>query len=438
MQTKNIDVNYKNKKRYKTAKLPIRQPMFFTWLIWMLSFFALLGKKKRIEKIDMEGLKPPYMILSNHMCFLDFELAALATYPHRINNVVNIDGYLHRAWLMEWIGCIATRKFTSDFHLVKSIRTSLARGDVLCMYPEARYSPCGITSYIPDSVGALVKRNGAPVVAIVHHGNYLHAPFWNFRKKRKVPFYTTVKKILTPEQIKDMSIEEINTVLQRELTYDEYAYQKESGILIKEKFRAEGLHKILYRCPHCNTEFKMGSEGADIFCTECGKRWNMKEDGSLQAYEGATEFSHIPDWFNWEREQVEAEIERGEYSYSDEVDVFSQPRCNGFVKLGKGKIRHNAEEGFVLEGEHNGEAYRIQRAPLQINSLHVEYDYFRIRRADCFDISTENDSFYCYPAKENIVTKLAFATEIIYLKKAEEKRHVCASRCESVCPCDSK
>lgn len=45
-----IKVNYKNQKRYKTAKYPIRQPLFLTWLIWVLSNFALMGKKKKIEK----------------------------------------------------------------------------------------------------------------------------------------------------------------------------------------------------------------------------------------------------------------------------------------------------------------------------------------------------------------------------------------------------
>ena len=61
----NIDVNYKNKKRYKTAKYPIRQPKFFTYLIWVLSKMLLIGKKYKTEKINMEGIKPPYMVLSN-------------------------------------------------------------------------------------------------------------------------------------------------------------------------------------------------------------------------------------------------------------------------------------------------------------------------------------------------------------------------------------
>ena len=49
MSTQNIDVNYKNKKRYNTARYPIRQPIFIVWLIWILSKIALLGKKYNNE-----------------------------------------------------------------------------------------------------------------------------------------------------------------------------------------------------------------------------------------------------------------------------------------------------------------------------------------------------------------------------------------------------
>lgn len=416
----NIDVNYKNPKRYKTAKYPIRQPLFFTWLIWILCKIDLLNKDYKIEKINMDGLKPPYIVLSNHMYFIDFKIAAMITGLNRVNNVVSIDGYYRRPWLMELIGAICTRKYTMDLYLLKSIKKVLSRGDILCMYPEARYSPCGITSFIPDSVGMLVKRHKVPVVAIVHHGNHLYSPFWNFRKKRKVPFYTTAEQILTSEDIEKMSVEEINAKIREALTYDEYRFQKENGIKVTENFRAEGLHKVLYQCPHCMTESKMASSGTEIFCRECGKRWNMNEDGTLTALEGETEFSHIPDWFLWEREQVKGQIERGEYRFEDEVEVYSFPRCWRFIPLGRARVSHATEKGFVLEGEYRGEKYCINREPLRMNSLHVEYDYCYIKPFDCFDISTENDSFYCYPTKENIITKLAFATEIIYEKHMEK------------------
>ena len=70
-------------------------------------------------------------------------------------------------------------------------------GDILCMYPEARYSPIGTTAILPDSLGKLVKQQGVPVVVLLHHGNYLHTPFWNYRKPRKVPLYSTMTQVLS-------------------------------------------------------------------------------------------------------------------------------------------------------------------------------------------------------------------------------------------------
>ena len=419
-----IEVNYKNKKRYNNKWYPWHQTAFWRGVIWTLSKIALLGKEYTIEKNGMEDVKPPYMMLSNHMHFIDFELAAMGTGNHPVNNVVSIDGYVYRFFLLEWIGSIGTRKFTMDLHLVKAIRKVLQRGDVLSMYPEARYTPCGTLAFLPESLGKLIKMNKVPVVAVVHHGNHLYAPFWNFRNKRKVPMRTVFTKILTPEQIESMSVAEINETVKNALQYDEYRYQKDNGILIKEPFRAEGLHKVLYQCPHCGEEFQMDSKGAHIFCKACGKRWFWREDGYLEAEEGETEFDHIPDWFAWERQQVQQQIERGEYSFCDEVEVYALPRIYRFLPLGKAKLIHDPEKGFVLEGHYRGEDYYIQRLPAQTNSLHVEYDYVYTKKRDCVDISTENDSFYCVPTQENVITKLGFATEILYERSKTKRKEI--------------
>lgn len=410
-----MEVNYKNVKKYDIGKKPIRQPIYLTWLIWFLSFIMTPFIKKKLEKVNMEGLKPPYLMLSNHMSFVDFELTALATYPQRVNNVVNYDGYYKRAWLMEWIGSICTRKFISDFRLVKNINLCLKRGDVVCLYPEARYSPNGSISPLPDSLGKLVKMNKVPVVSIVHRGNHLLSPFWNFRKKRKVPLHTTFTQILTKEDVENKSVEEINDIIRNSLVYDEYKYQKENNILIKNKDRAENLHKILYKCPHCKDEHSMDSKGTTLFCTKCNHTWNLNENGTLTCLNDETIFESITDWFNWERQEVREEILKGEYSYEDEVEVHSLPKPSKFYHLGKGTIRHNKEEGWVLEGNFRGQDYRIIRTPVQMEALHVEYDYFRIKRDDCFVINTEDDSFFIYPTKKNIITKLAFATEEMFL-----------------------
>ena len=158
----------------------------------------------------------------------------------------------------------------------------------------------------------------------------------------------------------------------------------------------------------------MATKGAEIFCNHCGKRWVLQENGQLCALEGETEFTHIPDWFEWQREQVRQEILRGEYRYEDEVDIYSFPRCWRFIPLGRAKVCHDFENGFTISGRYRGQDYHIHRPAKAMNSLHVEYDFHRYRKENCFDVSTETASFYCYPTNPDIITKLAFATEEIY------------------------
>lgn len=416
-----MEVNYKKKKYYNTAKYPIRQPLIMTFLLWLVSKIILMfGVKYKIEKKNMEGLKGPYILLSNHHYFIDFEICAIATFPRRVNNVATVDGYYRRPWLMELLGCICKRKFTTDLHLIKSIKKVLARGDVLCMYPEARYTPIGTTAILPDSLGKLVKSCKVPVVVLLHHGNYLRTPFWNYRKVRNVPLYTTMEQILTAEQVASMTADEINTAIRNAMQYDEYKWQKEQNLRITEPFRAEGLHKVLYQCPHCLTESHMASEGSKLFCKKCGKAWNMTELGELVAENGETEFSHIPDWFEWERSQVRAEIENGTYRFEDSVDVYSLPRCMKFEHLGDATLIHTIDGGFTVKGKYNGEEYEINRTPESMYGVHVEYDYCYIKPFDCIDISTDKDSLYCYPTKTDVITKLSFATEEIYRLRMKE------------------
>ena len=168
----------------------------------------------------------------------------------------------------------------------------------------------------------------------------------------------------------------------------------------------------------------MESRGARLRCTACGKEWEMDELGVLRALEGETEFACPPDWFEWERRQVRAQLEAGTYHFEDEAEVFSLPNAWRFQKLGKARLIHDMEDGFIVEGTYNGSPYRIHRPPLGMYGLHIEYDYCYIRPDDCVDISTGNDSLYCYPTRQNVVTKLSFATEELYKIKRAAREQV--------------
>ena len=415
-------INYdKSVKFHKMDKKPKRQFWFFTWLINTLSKI-LMFRKVKIEKINMEGLKGPYVILSNHHAFTDFEVNSLATFPRRVNNIATLEGHYRRAFLLELCGCIPKRKFTTDPHLITDCEIVLNEyKSILSIYPEARYSPIGTRAIIPDAYGALLKKLGKPVVALVHRGNYLRSPAWGWRKKRKVKTYSTMKQILTSDDIEAMSAEEIVDVVRRELEYNEYTYQKENNIVIDEPHRAEGLHHVLYKCPVCLKE-NMVSSGSLLKCPDCGKEWEMTVLGELTAKDGNTEFPHIPDWFEWEREQVRREIDSGEYSFEDSCDVYSLPNTKRFIPLGKSTLKHMPKSGFTIEGHYNGEDFKISRPVAGMYGVHIEFDYCYIRPDPCVQISTSNDTFVCFPTKKNVVMKLLFATEELYKVEMAERQ----------------
>lgn len=381
-------------------------------LIWLLCAPALISHKNRLNKIGMEGIKPPYLLLCNHNAFMDFKVATKATFPHRVNYVVAIDGYLKREWLLRFIGCVCKRKFTRDVTLVKQLKSVTTRGDIAAIYPEARYSLCGTTAVLPDSLGKLAKYLKVPVVTLVCHGHHINSPFWNLHDRKVKGTQATMKCLLTKEELEKASVEDINRRIREELVYDDYSWQKENDVHVTYQGRAEGLHKVLYQCPHCNTEYEMTSHGTILECKHCGKKWEYEELGSLRALEGETEFSHIPDWYEWERSNVRREVEDGTYHFecTTHVDILPKDR---YIPIGKAHLVHDMN-GFTLTGSHDGESYEVKWPSSELYSCHIEYEYLG-KYGDCVDLNTITDTFYIYLEDCKFsVTKFALATEELY------------------------
>lgn len=404
--------------------VPKKQSGFYKGVVYNISRFILkfiVRGGASLEKINVDDLKPPYILLCNHTQFVDFFTSFKAVHPYKFNNIATLDGFVGFEKVMTELGCACHRKYTTDISLIRACHKILHDyGDILCMYPEARYSNVGTTAIIPDVVGKLVKKNKVPVVVLLNHGHYLNAPFWDFRQYRKVPFHSTMKQILTAEQIENMTADEINKVIREELYYDDYKWQKENNIKITEDFRADGLNKILYKCPHCLSEGKTVGKGIYLTCEDCGKKWELTELGEMKAVDGETEFSHIPYWYEWERECVRQEILDGTYHFEDDVHVHSLPGVK-FVDIGKAHVTHDLENGFVVEGHYNGNDYRIQRQTKTLYTLHNEFLFKKLGKLDCFDVSVKDDSFYCIPSKKDVVTKLMLATEEMYKIVSDKK-----------------
>ena len=405
-------------KRFDFDMKPKKERIFLTPLAFLLSFPAVWKRHLKVNKVDMEGLKPPYILLCTHHAFQDFKVTTAAIFPHRANYIVAIDGFIGREWLLRNVGGIAKRKFTNDTKLVKQIKYSLENlKNIVAIYPEARYSLVGTTAILPDSLGKIIKLFKHPVVVLNMHGNYLSQPVWNL-KPRKLNIAADMTQIIKKDEIEQLSLDEINDRIQKAFVYDEYKWQFDNKVVIDEPFRAENLHKVLYQCPSCLTEHEMDSKGSKIWCNHCHKTYEMDVYGKLHATEGETEFSHIPDWYEFERSQVRKLIEEGSYQFEDDVIIDSLPNAKGYIRLGDGHLKHDVN-GFVLTGTDFDQPLHLIKEPLSLYSLHIEYDYFG--KGDCIDLSTLDDTYYIYPKnRKNVVTKLHFAVEELFKIEKEK------------------
>ena len=52
---------------------------------------------------------------------------------------------------------------------------------------------------------------------------------------------------------------------------------------------------------NCKKEFSMNSENSKLWCEHCKKEWEMDYYGQLHCLNGEETFTHVPDWYNWQR-----------------------------------------------------------------------------------------------------------------------------------------
>ncbi|OGO88156.1 MAG: hypothetical protein A2Y15_00310 [Clostridiales bacterium GWF2_36_10] len=407
-------------KRFNMIKPPTRQRSFLMPIGWLACFPAKWLHRYTITKVNMEGLKPPYLLLCNHNAFLDLMITTTAIFPHRANYIAAIDGFIGREWLLRQAGCICKRKFTSDVQLLYQLRRVVKNKDIAVIFPEARYSLCGTTSDLPDALFGITSYLNVPVVTLIMHGHHVNSPFWNTGGRGAKPLEATMTQIITAEEAALISNEEVAKRIKEKFVYDDFAWQRDNHIKIKYKNRAKRLHRILYKCPNCNTEYKTESFKNIIRCKACGKNWIMSEYGELSASSGDTEFTHIPDWYEWQRDKVKEEIKEGRYSFSSKVIVRSLPNARGHINLGEGLLTHNSN-GFKLVGNYQGEHYEIKFPVKSMYACHIEYNYLG-KYGDCVDLNTLTDTYYCYPQTDEFsVTKLALATEELFKLYREEQ-----------------
>lgn len=370
------------------------------------------------ERMELVG-DQPCLILMNHSSFTDMKLAYGIFYPKKLGIVTSVDamtGILGK--LMRLLGCTPTHKYITDLTLFKDMEYMLKtnKSSVL-MYPEAGYSFDGCATALPRKMGVLLKRLGVPVVTVITEGAFHRDPLYNMLQIRDVKVGAHVKCIATAEEVKAKSVDELDALIAEAFSFDNFAWQRDNKVSIDEPFRADGLHRILYKCPHCGAENQMEGKGIHLTCHACNTQWTMDEYGQLSAKDADPVYPHIPDWYRWQRDCVRKELEEGTYLLDTDVDIAVQVNLDGVCMIGEGHLTHDLN-GFRLTGGDGKLDY--SQSPVHSHTLYSDYYWYEI--GDVIGIGDNEFSYFCFPKKNVSVTKARLATEELYKMKKQRNR----------------
>lgn len=210
-------------------------------------------------------------------------------------------------------------KGTNAASTVKEILRTLRGGENVCMFAEGGRSWNGVTAPVLPSTGKLVKSSRCALVTYKLTGGYFVSPLWSERGTRKGKISGKVVNIYTPEQIAQMSVDEINKIIKDDLYEDAYDTMKKSPSKYKGKHLAEKLESMLFYCPECKAIDTLSSQKNTVACSACNHSFTYDEYGVLHN----TKFSNVREAFSFIRDMVENDARNNIMYFSDNARVIT-------------------------------------------------------------------------------------------------------------------
>ncbi|MDY4997336.1 MAG: 1-acyl-sn-glycerol-3-phosphate acyltransferase [Bacilli bacterium] len=407
--------------RPKNCRKPKKPSRFRRFLLKTVSKFDLKETNFKYNLGDYSSINKnePILILMNHSSFIDLEIASTIFYPRPINIVTTTDGFIGKNWLLRNLGCVPAKKFIMDVDLVRNLLyISKKLKSSILMYPEASYSFSGETTPLPDSVGKLIKLLKIPVVSVITENAFLRQPLYNMLNKHDVDVSANVKVLIKKEDINKLSVDEINNILKKEFDLDYWKKQKEQNVIIKEGNFAEGLERVLYKCPHCGVEGEITTKGNEITCAKCGVKYIIQPNGVLKSTNAETRFSSVSEWYQYERDEVKKEILNGTYKTEFDPELFLTVDT---YKLFKVKDAHphfiHDINGFSLTDSSKDLSFKLN--PQETYSVYSDFYWYEL--GDVISIGNTDIQYYCFPKNSKIsVAKIRIASEEMYKIKTNQ------------------
>ena len=393
-----------NKRKNKNKKIGKVNPLLYTIIYSVLK--PLYTKKYNItfDKDAVKNMKGPAIVVATHTCDVDHILSAMTLYPVRPTYIVS-EHFMHiksSARLLKLMHVITKKMFTPDVSTIRNILRAKKENAVIVIFPEGRLSCYGRTLPVADGTAELIKKLGVDLYVWKAEGAYLTFPKWRLKgDDRRGKINASVKLLLSADEVAERSTDEIKSITEQAIYNDDELAM--SGVEYRSDTMAEGVERVLFKCPVCLSEGKITSEGDHIRC-ECGL------DATLDSFyrlHGAP-FERINEWFEWQQDSIDTESE----ILSSRARLGSC-KDDGFMDpfAGEGEI-YLDKDIFRLSGVIHGEKVEFSVKPEQIGA-------FPATPADHIDIYHNGNLIYIYPENPQMTVKwVCYLDNLMAKKKA--------------------
>lgn len=260
---------------------------------------------KTIQQFSFTPYKPKsgtFILISNHTTMLDpvYEAIAFKEYLRFVASDHLLRMGLWGRYIKFCVNPIPKRRGADSTHTMELMKDSVKNGVNVCIHAEGFSSINGETSYVSPRTGEMVKESGAGLITYRFIGGYFKDPRWA-KYSRRGKFYGSVVNEYTAEDLQNMTVEEINDAIRRDIYVNAYDEQRKNPVKYKGKALAEDLETVLYICPKCKEIGKLHSHGNKFSC-ECGYGMTIDEYGFFNGNDLL--FDNVLDWDKWQKSFV--------------------------------------------------------------------------------------------------------------------------------------
>lgn len=374
---------HSNEESVKSLKCKKPNPVLYR--ILMVVMKLLKYKQYGVEitrKVDPNKYKgKPVIVVSNHASRCDYLFVGFAMGGRPINFIAAQNEFLrdHLAFILRLMHVIPKKNFVPDLQTIRFSSKIIKQNGCVCLFPEGMNSISGAQQPVAIGTGKFLKHYGVPVLQVKIKGGFLTNPKFCL-DERYGKICVELDELFTPEQLSQMSEEEIETKLNEANYHNDYEWNKAA----RNKYDCHGhpahnLHQLLYRCPKCGTEFHMKGEGYEIKCLACGNGATLDDTYDFKPLPGSEVPADPVRWFEDERRFVRKQVEDESFTLREHVTLGAIPD-DRYMKdmkncetVGEGMLTLD-RRGLSFDGTRDNKEYHVFIASKNLPTVGMNLD----------------------------------------------------------------